>query len=390
MRLMTELEGINIEYENSCLYSIHNNYMNLKIINAVSIFLKNLDYKLTQSLLVDKVEKIYIENSFWRQLGFVEIFNLDTFILSINCENDEEIKSNFEINSIHFHLCKDSFKYLLRLISHTRQQIFFMKNIIISNNDDVYSVITELEMIQDKNHSEQVRFPSRYENFNNGIEYKRINVSKSPNKLSNNIEQDNNNNKDIKKVIFNKQNSYSANIKRKNSPKYNLQENLFILDAGDDKKSSNNYNSNDVNKKKKDNKDFNSNNFMSENVCDISFKKNIDLDGDESVHNFNNDNINTNKVNEKLNLYFNVHNLKIYLFEGKDFSFEDRYINSENFTVVNTSIPFIIMDDYMEKIEKKEIIKENNNIRARSMQRKYSDYIRLVLNEFEINFFYYQ
>jgi hypothetical protein len=69
MRLITEIEGI--IYEDKRSKSNENKNLNLKVNSMNTLFLKNLDYRNTKIILINKVDKISTENSFFKKLGFL-------------------------------------------------------------------------------------------------------------------------------------------------------------------------------------------------------------------------------------------------------------------------------------------------------------------------------
>jgi hypothetical protein len=316
MRMITEIEGI--YFENKVVESKFVNFSTNKI---QTILLKNLDHKFARSSLENKCKDISKENSLWRQIGFVEIFNLDHLEISL-----KEINNlfNFEmlINWIEMTFCKDSFKYFNKFTQKSLEDFKKFKSVFNNYDFDKESVLTEIEMIQDKIAKEE-----DYINFNknqqdDSITYKKVNYTQNNKNKAQSYEI---NKRDH--TIFQAQSLISpkyGSLRDITSIKKDKFNNLHILDNFDKRSFSS-----DKNRKDKFHSHLNS-------------KDKDDLDHEESISSkqrrpINNqiegsDKENCNKPLEKLNIVMVINNFKFYVYQGKDFNFLDKYTHSETET----------------------------------------------------------
>lgn len=387
MRLILEIESIlydeikndSMNDKFSKISGLNSNYypriLNFSIGRINSIFLRNLDYKNSQCLLSNKCHNISKENSHWRKIGFTEIFNLENMQICLS-ELNNNFKTDFTISSIEFAFCKDSFKYLLLFCDKSKKDIIFISNEILNLfKDKTYdkdSVITELEMIQEKSVNEQLGFPSQHKERDNSIEFRQ--VKGKPLKLKNKnitttavnedilygknypekIEKKNIKNISVPNHAFtheilkiNQKINSTALANNKETLGYTISnphpqqkyDNLYVLDNADKRSVS-------AERPRK-------NNYL-ENFHSITQEENLNLETEnftldarepkEKENRFSHTQLNSDsqtinskcssekeiasQIIEKLNLFFALHNFKIYLFEGKDFNFIDMYDTS--------------------------------------------------------------
>jgi hypothetical protein len=379
MRLILEIESILYEEikrdsmndKFSKLSGLSSSYypriLNFSIGRINTVFLRNLDYKNSQSLLSNKCQNISKENSHWRKIGFTEIFNLENLQIGLS-ELNNNFKTDFTISSIEFAFCKDSLKYFLLFLNKSKRDMIFISseifNIFKDKHYDKDSVITELEMIQEKTVNDQLGFPSSHKERDHSIEFRKVKGKALQIKNNNiqtfgtgaeifydenfveKIEKKNHKNISVTNHAFTHQILKINQKKISTNTNNNIQEilpypyqqqkvdNLFVLDNPDKRSVSaerprkNNYLENFHSSAQEENLNLENENF----ILDAKEAKENRI----SLPNYNCDTHTINsqcssekeiasQIVEKLNLFFAIHNFKIYLFEGKDFNFIDMY-----------------------------------------------------------------
>jgi hypothetical protein len=349
-----EIEGIVFEEKrNNRTNESKNIHLTVNSINT--LFLKNLDFRNTKIILTNKVDKISKENSFFKKLGFIELLSAGKLRITLSKDKEDSIKSEFILNFIEMNFCKDSFRNIIRFINNTKKDINYLTTFLNVSFDDRESVVTELEMIQEKILSDNIQFSLKPEINDSNIVYKKINYPESF-KIYNNL------------------------IKKTNIMNFEFNNNEIYLDANFDKRS---YSSNTRSKKNND--------FHSEIGRDIRRQTEIEVNLPLSDDYYQ---ITEGaKINENFNLFFIVQSLRIYMFEGKDFSFDDKYYDNNNLSTdsndsANNDFKFI--EDYFQNVTGvgKEISEEI--IRSRNIIRNYQSYLYLNVNNLESKFFYFK
>jgi hypothetical protein len=413
MRIITEIEGISFSDikggSRGRQLEKHSNIeepyelppaqtLKLEVGKINTIFLKNLDYKNAQNILIDRCENISKENSYWRRLGFCELFTSDNIqILLTQIEKEKNFKCEFILSSIQFYFCRDSFKFFYKFLNKARSDIKHVRRLLRASDDaDKESVVTEMEMIQDKIYSnEHMKFPNNMKD-DSSVEYKKVTYSGkgSGYKVFNNIE---------------KERSHSSQRQRKPEKEVTKNEgNLLVLDNFD-KRSTHSYSVNKYTPNNpKQGRDFNSENEQRDNTFNYSKQDGeIIIDYNYIQQSYINEiNQNHSKITEKLNLFFEISSFKMFLFDGKDFKFDDKYSDNKeevekkektntNTGLLRSLINLNIFEDYLNtgffNSAAPKLVKDPSQVkRSRSVQRNYSNYIQINIEGVELKFFYYR
>ena len=120
MRLIIEFEGLVYEEKRNPKNNDNKN-IHFCVERINSLFLKNLDFKNTMSILINKVDNISKENSFYKKLGFLEIMSAGKLILNISKDKEDYVKSELILNFIEFNFFKDSFRSIIRYIDKCKK-----------------------------------------------------------------------------------------------------------------------------------------------------------------------------------------------------------------------------------------------------------------------------
>lgn len=371
MRLITEIEGVVIEdkrrvkvFDNSAP-----NSLNLKLAHINCIFLKNLDYQNSSLSLLNRCKNISKENSFWKNLGFCDIFHLENLNVLITQSINKTFNSEFTINSIEFSFCRDSFKYFIIFALKAKTDFIYLINLFHkAENFDMDSLITEFEMIQDKIFvNDNTKFLNNNNHIDNSIEIKKVNQKTKERKQS-----------------------IELKLMKKN-------ENLMVLDSNYDKRSK----QSNERSKSAQREHFHSerentiHNFKTENERCETLRDITMSQSERETYSLVN-------ITEKLNLFFVIHHLKFYLFDGKDFKFIDKYCEknplSENGNGIASQVSnFSIIEDYIgnfrsqdnKKINKK-LQNDKRDNRMQEITRNYSNSIQICFTNIEMKFLYYK
>jgi hypothetical protein len=246
--------------------------------------------------------------------------------------------------------CKDSFRNIIRFINNTKKDITYLTTFFNAGFDDRESVVTELEMIQEKMVNDNIQFPLKPGLNDSNIVYKKISYPESF-KIYNHI------------------------AKKSNFAEFNNNE--IYLDANFDKRS---YSSNT--KIRKD--DFHS---------EIGNRRQTEIDVKIPSSDDYYQMTETNRIYENFNLFFIVQSFRIYMFEGKDFSFDDKYYDNNNTSADSKDsniTEFKLIDDYFQKVTGVRKESSEEIARTRNIIRNYQSYLYLNLNNLEFKLFYFK
>jgi hypothetical protein len=323
--MITIIQGIVFEEKEEKCKSTKSNNELLSLESINTLFLKNLDFKDSQINLVNKVENITRENSFFKKIGFVEIIYAHKLSIIITKDKEKNIKSEFIVDSIELGFCKDSFKYFIRFAEKAKKDCLFLYNFILSGLEDKESAMTEFEMIQERIVNEHINFP---------LQPGQKDVT-------------------IRKISLGSYDSTKPQME-------NIKSSFKRIDLTDTERKS-------LTKRQE-----------SENSY-IKPEENIIIE-EEEVH-----------IADNYNIFFKFNNLGVFLYDGRDFSFEDKYV-----TLYNTpqyceyfNTDYLLIDNYFEnKIGKEK--EPDSIIRNRSTLRDYNSYLYFNLLDAEFKFFYFK
>jgi hypothetical protein len=349
MRLITEIEGILYEDQRNNK-SNENKNIQLKVNSVNTLFLKNLDFRNTKIILINKVDKISKENSFFKKLGFIELLSAGKLNIKLSKDKEDTLKSEFILNFIELNFCKDSFRNIIRFLNNTKKDITYLSTFFNAGLDDRESVVTELEMIQDRIVNDNIQFLLKPGLNDSNIVYKKINYQES----------------------FKLYNLY-----KKSNQNAELNNNEIYLDANFDKRS---YSSNT--RPRKD--DFHS---------DIGMKRynevEINMPNSDDYYQINEG----NRINENFQIFFIIQSFRIYMFEGKDFSFDDKYYDNNNTSADSNDLTvneFKLIDDYFQNVTGVRKDSSEEMSRNRNIIRNYQSYLYFNLSNMEFKCFYFK
>jgi hypothetical protein len=350
MRMIFVIQGIVFKEKEESYQNDKSNHELLSIENINTLFLKNLDYRNSQINLINKVDNITKETSFFKRIGFVEIIYAKKLSINIAKEKQKNIKSEFIVDYFEFSFCKDSFKYLLRFIDKARKDFHFLSNFIVSGMDDKESAITELEMIQERIISENINFPIG--NTKDNVSYRKISISSNDSNKPQNEARNTNRikNRDRDADYWN---SFEVNCDRRS------------------------YSSNPKLKKRNDEESHSD----SKNSRKEAETINLGHDSHEVY------------IAENYNIFFKSNKFSLFLYDGKDFAFEDKYVtfyesHKEDDNNLHNS-DYKMIDGYFDNkqgTEREQVSCRRN----RSICRNYNSYLYLNLTGSEVKFFYFK
>jgi hypothetical protein len=339
MRMITVIQGIVFEEKEEQIKMTKSNNELLSVETINTLFLKNLDFVDSQINLINKVENITREHSFFKKIGFVEILYAQKLSIIITKDKEKNIKSEFIVDNIELGFCKDSFKYFIRFAGKAKKDCQFLLNFVLSGIEDKESAMTEFEMIQERIVSEHINFPLQGVR-DNGVTIRKISLGSLD---SSRAQID-----PVKKSSFKRQQEADTwGDRRSNSsnPRVKVSNDELSYSAG----------------------------------YKLTVEQQKD-NGEQGVY-----------IADNYNIFFKFNNLSLYLYDGRDFAFEDKYISLYETPRYNDNInsEYRLIDNYFDgKVgSEKEPYSVNRN---RSTLRNYNSYIHLNLLDAEFKFFYFK